>query len=407
MPRAAAAQGDPLGSEFRVNTFTTGSQADASVAMAALGEFVVVWTSATQDGSGFGIFGQRFASSGAPLGLEFRVNTYTTGNQYAPSVSMAALGEFVVVWHGGSYQDGSALGVFGQRFAATGQAVGPEFRVNTYTTNAQVNPSISVDSTGDFIVAWTSAIQEGSSFGVFAQRYDSAGVPLGPEFHVNTYTPNSQMTPAVGSDELGNFVIVWHSDSQDGYGRGVFGQRYDSGGVPLGAEFRVNTYTNFDQHYPVVALDGAAGSNFAVAWAGSDQDGSAGGIFAQRFGPSGGPLGPEFRVNTYTTGYQFGLAAASDTGGNFVVVWGSDGQDGSIVGVFGQRYSGAGDVLGPEFRVNTFTTGPQNAPAVAADDLGNFVVVWMSDGQDGSASGIFAQRYSQIVPVELMHFAIE
>jgi len=31
----------------------------------------------------------------------------------------------------------------------------------------------------------------------------------------------------------------------------------------------------------------------------------------------------------------------------------------------------------------------------------------MSDGQDGSASGIFAQRYSQIVPVELMHFAIE
>jgi hypothetical protein len=46
-------------------------------------------------------------------------------------------------------------------------------------------------------------------------------------------------------------------------------------------------------------------------------------------------------------------------------------------------------------------------PSVAADDAGDFVVVWTSSGQDGSNYGVFGQRYSQIVPVELMHFKVE
>jgi hypothetical protein len=37
----------------------------------------------------------------------------------------------------------------------------------------------------------------------------------------------------------------------------------------------------------------------------------------------------------------------------------------------------------------------------------DFVVVWQSNTQDGSSYGIFGQRYSQIVPVELMRFGVE
>jgi hypothetical protein len=56
--------------------------------------------------------------------------------------------------------------------------------------------------------------------------------------------------------------------------------------------------------------------------------------------------------------------------------------------------------------VNTYTTFFQRIPSVAADPFGNFVVVWYSF-QDGWGSGVYGQRYSQIVPVELMHFGIE
>ena len=136
-------------------------------------------------------------------------------------------------------------------------------------------------------------------------------------------------------------------------------------------------------------------------------DGSGQGVFGQRFAASGAPVGAEFRVNTYTALDQSRPTIALDSSGNFVVAWQSAGQDGSGNGVFGQRYAATGAPLGPEFRVNTYVASDQVDPAVAADNAGDFVVVWSSFGQDGSNYGVFGQRYSQIVPVELMYYAVE
>lgn len=56
--------------------------------------------------------------------------------------------------------------------------------------------------------------------------------------------------------------------------------------------------------------------------------------------------------------------------------------------------------MGSEFQVNSFTTGAQLAPAVVADGTGDFVVVWMADGQDGSSWGVFGQRLLNWIFVE-------
>jgi len=85
---------------------------------------VVVWQSYPQDGSDYGVFGQRFASSGAPQGTEFQVNTYTTSDQNAPAVASAATGNFVAVW-ASEHQDGSEDGVFGQRYVVLGATPAP------------------------------------------------------------------------------------------------------------------------------------------------------------------------------------------------------------------------------------------------------------------------------------------
>ena len=402
--RAAWPQGDPLGPEFRVNTYTTGYQAFPVVAADASGAFVVVWASDGQDGSGFGVFGQRYDAGGAPLGSEFRVNTYTTNGQRVPAVAAGPTGTFVVVWRSDD-QDGSSYGVFGQRFAGSGVSLGPEFRVNTYTTENQGIPAVATDPAGNFVVVWHSRTQDGSGFGVFGQRYASSGAPTGPEFRINTYTMVDQAGPAVVADPSGNFMVVWRSFTQDGSADGVFGQRYSSSGAPLGSEFRVNTYTTGEQVYPAVSSD--TSGDFVVAWMDNGQDGSNYGVFGQRYDGAGAPIGPEFRINTYTTDHQMFPAVAADPAGDFVVVWRSFTQDGSASGVFGQRYSAAGGSLGPEFRVNTHTTNNQIFPTVASDTAGNFVVVWHSQSQDGSEYGIFGQRFSQIVPVELMGFGVE
>jgi len=403
LPAAAWPQGGPQGPEFKVNTYTTVSQAQASVAADPAGNFVVVWNSLNQDGSARGIFGQRFDVSGAALGPEFRVNSYTTFHQERPAVATDPSGNFVVAWQ--SDQDGSGRGIFGQRFAASGAALGPEFRVNTYTTGLQTYPAVAADGSGNFVVAWRTFAAGGSSYDISGQRFAGSGAPLGGEFRVNSFTPSAQSAPAVAVDPAGNFLVVWQSDTQDGSLVGVFGQRYSSSGSPLGPEFRVNTYTTDRQYWSSVAAD--ASGNFVVVWTSYGPDGDGDGVVGQRYASSGAPLGGEFHVNTFTTNFEHRPAVAADASGNFVVIWDSQIQDGSIDGMFGQRFASSGTPLGPEFRVNTFTTSYQGDAAVAADPTGRFVVVWTSYLQDGGDLGVYAQRYSPILPVELTHFRVE
>ncbi len=389
MPAFAQA---PSGSEFLVNAYTTGAQQYPAVASDASGAFVVVWSSVGQDGSSNGVFGRRFNASGDPVGGEFPINTYTMSFQSFPAVASAPSGNFVVVW--GSFgQDGSSYGVFGKRFTSSGLQ-GSEFRVNSYITSNQYSPSVTVDGSGNFVVVWTSTGQDGSSMGIFGQRFDASGVPQGSEFQVNSYTTSIQQHPTVASDASGNFVVVWQGDGQDGSSFGIFGRRFNSSGVPQGSEFQVNSYTTGNQIYAAVSSD--VNGNFVVVWH-SYGDGNVVGIFGQRFDASGAPQGGEFLVNSYTTNSQMRPSVTLDGSGNFVVVWTSAGQDGSGAGISGQRFNASGVRQGGEFRVNTFTPGYQDLPRVASDADGDFVVVWDSNGQDGSGSGVFGQRYGDMI----------
>src|SRR5207253_11488190 len=143
----------------------------------------------------------------------------------------------------------SGYGVYARRYSAAGVPLGGEFRVNAYTTGDQERSRVAVDAAGDFVVAWQSDLQDGSGYGVFAQRYSATGLPLGGEFRANTFTTDYQGFPAVGMSAAGDFVIAWQSLGQDGSNTGVYAQRYSAAGVPQGGEFRVNTYTTNIQTY--------------------------------------------------------------------------------------------------------------------------------------------------------------
>jgi hypothetical protein len=247
-------------------------------------------------------------------------------------------------------------------------------------------------------VVWTS-YRGGSNTDIFGQRYGSSGAPIGQEFRINTYTTSIQGAPAAAADAFGEFIVIWSSFDQDGSEYGVFGQRFGNSGAPVGPEFRVNTYTSGRQFQPAVA-DDVLGS-FVVVWTSAGQDYA---VFGQRYSALGAVLGPEFRVSGYARIGEV-PAVAADPSGNFIITWG--GYDGYQGGVFGQRYATSGPSMGPEFRVNTYTTGHQSNPAVGADPMGKFVIAWDSESQDGSSYGIFGQRYGQIVPVELIGLGVE
>src|SRR6185503_10670365 len=140
--------------------------------------------------------------SQAAAGVEFRVNSYTTNFQRDASVAVDANGGFVIVWES-FLQDGASYGVFGQRFNASGVAQGGEFRVNSYTTDKQQDAAVASDANGNFVVVWRSDTQDGNIGGVFGRRFDAAGAPLGGEFRVNTYTSGFQGDPGVAADGNG------------------------------------------------------------------------------------------------------------------------------------------------------------------------------------------------------------
>jgi len=304
--------------------------------MDAAGNFVVAWQSQDQDGSGWGVYAQRYNTAGVAQGVEFQVNTETNSDQSCPAVAMDSDGDFVVAWTSQG-QDGSGPGIYAQRYNAAGAAQGTEFQVNTYTNSAQVYSSVAMDSDGDFVVTWSSYGQApDGGYGIYAQRYSAAGVAQGGEFHVNTFTGSHQFASSVAMDADGDFVVAWHSYGQDGGQNGIYAQRYNAAGVAQGGEFRVNSATAYNQRSPSVAMDAGG---FVVTWESNLQDGGGWGIYAQRYGAAGVAQGGEFLVNSATASDQSNPAVAMDAEGDFVVAWESNGQDGSGWGVFAQRFA--------------------------------------------------------------------
>ena len=389
------------------------------------GGFVSVWESNGQDGSGRGIYGQRYDSDGNATGSEFRVNTTTSSSQDTADVESLSDGGFVVVWESDN-QDGDDDGVYGQRYDANGNAAGSEFRVNEETDKDQEDPTVTGLDGGGFVVTWWTDDQDGSGKGFYARQYDANGNATTGEFEVNTYTSAAQTEPSVTALGDGGYVIAWRSQDQDPGGSGgedgVYGQRYDANGNAQGSEFRINSTTDDDEDTPDIA--GLDGGGFVAVWESDDQDGEDDGVYGQRFDASGNKVGSgkgvyarqydasgnavgnEFEVNTYTSSNQTAPSVTALGDGGYVIAWQSQDQEGAGSdaddGVYGQRYDASGNAVGGEFRLNTTTAGDQQKPAVAGlgssaaakhRTAGDRRLAGQLDGRPGRQSdGLFRRR---------------
>lgn len=291
--RRFAADGAAAGAQFQVNTATTDYQRDPDVAKAPGGAFVVVWSSDAAIGSdteGSNIQGRLYDANGNPLTAAFQVNDHTPNDQTRPTVAMGAGGSFVVAWesYSSAGSDGDFKSIQARRFNSNGAPLAAQFQVNTYTTGIQSKPDVSIDGTGRAVIAWASneAAGDADLESIHAQRYASNGTAAGAQFQVNQSTTFAQTNPSVASDPAGRFVVAWDSESSTGNDTSysVQARRFGSGGAALTAEFQVNTYTPSYQREPAATADGLG--NFVVAWQsfgsnGSDAEGY--GVHARRY----------------------------------------------------------------------------------------------------------------------------
>jgi hypothetical protein len=338
-----------------------------------------------------GVYARRYRADGTRQGPVFRVNQTAAGSQASADIATLNNDGFVVVWSSFG-QDGNGNGVYGQRFRADGTRAGREFKVNTRTAGHQQRASVAGLADGGFVVVWESLNRDATRrIGIFGQRFANSGERLGPEFKVNTAAVGDPESPDVTGLETGGFVVVWHSPS-DPDGLDIYGQRFNANGTRSGGAFRLNSRTADHQNNAAVAPWGDNG--FVAVW-NSPDSANGDGVRGQRFDAQG-RVGPEFRVNTTLADFQVNAAVAPLGNGGFIVVWESFGVGGDTTDeadVFGQRYAANGERVGPEFRINTRRAADQSQPAVAAVGNRGFIVVWESFGQDGSDYGVFGQRY--------------
>lgn len=323
-----------------------------------------------------------------PDGEEFLVNTNTATDQVQARVASDAVGNFVAVWRTGV---SGSFDIRGQRFSASGVQQGGEFPVNATLSGDQSNPALARSSNGTFVVAWTSPSggARGAGDQIWAQRFDSNGARVGTEIKVNT-GGGSLREPTTAKDANGNFVVAWTQYAVPA-SYNIFARRFNQNGVALASEFTVNAFTTGSQRDAHVATE--TNGDFVIVWSGNGLADSSG-IFARRFASTGTPLGTDFRVNLANNSGQVLPAISSDSDGDFVVVWEDQGgADGNYSGIFGKRYNSSGNVVGAQFQVNTFAYNDQVAPSVSSEPDGGFVVSWSSYTQDGSGHGVYAQRF--------------
>jgi len=390
----ALAQGafETEGGEYPITGTLAGEQIYPHISLKSTGGYLV-WHDNITDGVGSGVSARKINGSLSGTLSAFRVNQLAAGDQERPVVSLLANEGAAFVWQGGvqGFQH-----IYARFLAPTGWVTG-DVLVNSATSRYQRDAAITTLTNGNVVVTWSSSDQAapGSLQDVYFQILSPGGQKIGIETPVNQVTTYNQRSSAVAALSDGRFVVVWISEQQRFENVvDVYARIYSAAGTPVGGEFVINSANNICAN-PTVAP--AQDGGFAVTWMERDpQNPQSWDVYVRPVGSTGpSGLGTTRRVNTWVIGDQLAPKIAA-LGGDYLVTWTSMAQDGSKDGVFGQFLRSDGALHGTEFQVNTTTVGDQRHPAVAADGVGRFLVVWTGFIGGDAVYDLFAQRYVNI-----------
>jgi len=198
----------PTGSVFVLNGSVLRPRLRPAIAINQWGGYSAIWDSYTSSSnSQLKTFVRTFSSADIPTSDEIQV-----GSGAFASIAMDWGGNFAVTWSNGL--DTANSDVLVRPYGIDALLIGNEQLVNSFTTDAQNFPSIAMDADGDAVIAWRSNLQDGDSWGVFAQRY--AGAP--PSVWSGTVNNNSPQRSSITNTSLNfNRTLVLPPNATDAF----------------------------------------------------------------------------------------------------------------------------------------------------------------------------------------------
>jgi len=208
--------GDPVGSNFQVNTGSNGTRLGEVTALDG-GGFAVVWTGRSEPGETFGsaVRMRRFDNTGEPAGEEIVVNSFTERSQSDPDIQTLSNGNVVVTWEDSSQngRDTDTPSIRGQVLDPTGSRIGDSFEANSTAVGKQKTPSIATLPDGRFAVIWeTVDFRLHDERSVQAQLFDAEGNKIGDEVTVREAGPDFLRNPEIAATDDGELMTVFQQN---------------------------------------------------------------------------------------------------------------------------------------------------------------------------------------------------
>lgn len=252
--------GIKLGQVFQVSA-STDWKTDPAITIDNIENFVICWGDDEEGSSSYygDLFFKRYDKNGAALGADTQVNTDIADNvtHSFPAIAVDRSGNYILCWL--KWLEGTSYDILGQRYTSTGEPVGENFQVNDNSISYESwpgnwqGPVVAIDGQGNFLICWPSNMN--GNWDIFAQCYNNSSVPHGINFKINDDPADAdQICPAITADVNGNFVICW-KDNRNG-NSDIYAQRFIGNGQhPFGANYKVNNDVgNNGQGAPDVCL---------------------------------------------------------------------------------------------------------------------------------------------------------
>jgi hypothetical protein len=308
-------------------------------------------------------------------------------SDYSPAIAFNSKhSEYLVVWESvgaGGYHD-----VYAQRISATGDLLS-WFAVGTLLNNKAV-PSVAYDPVNDrYLVVWAYDFNGyGTDWDVYGRFIPWNGPDPGiAEFPICGWTSNQGHPNVVYARVFEEFMVVWTSsaDQVPGYisGRIVFanGNMGDDFTISSGGQIR---------DFPDVAYNFTR-NEFLVVW---DLELSASNldIYGRRFQGNGTPIGDEFIIASWPDFESNPSVAACYQADQYMVGWQSDqGTHGADYAIYARYISG--DAIPGNIVLIDDTTSPELNVDIACNRTGlQYMLVWQTRYAQPILYGIWARK---------------
>ena len=74
------------------------------------------------------------------------------------------------------------------------------------------DPDVGSDALGNDVVVWSEEIGKSGDFDIFARMFNRSGQPTGEQFPVSSDPAGDQLHPSVDVNPQGDFAVVWEAE---------------------------------------------------------------------------------------------------------------------------------------------------------------------------------------------------